>query len=298
MAGQSQGAQSQLAIDVSAIDTNSDPLHMIDETLTAAYDRIDDGARSIRGSRSHIEERVSEGLVDVSGSIWLHAAPDELNALLPWALGTAEAGDVFDVAETVPSRNIAIDHIAKVHTYNTCYVNRMIVSGQKGKPVQFEFQIMGTSLTEGNSGTFPALTFSTDRFYAFHEGVLTMEGGTELFDRFVLVLDNKVEREYNNSKTATDLVAADREVWFACSTPYTSDETALFTTPEGSVAGAAMNITFTNGGQSIVFALGNMKIFPRTPNVRGKKQIRLPIKAKGYKTGSTPDLKITSDSTA
>lgn len=298
MAGQSQGAQAQMCIDESSIDTNSQPLHFYQETLTAEHDLIDDGDQSMRGTRTHPEERVSEGLNPVEGSTWHYATPDELDALLPWALGAAENFDVFNVAETIPARNIAIDKVAKVFTFNNCYVKRMIITGQTGGLITFKFDIEALTVSEGNAGSFPALTHSTQRAYAFHEGVMTLFGSARKYNQFALVVDNHTEREFNNSKTATDIGSRDREIWLYTSTPYTSDETALYTTPAGSVAGAAATLVFTNGNLSTSIALGNLKAFAKVPTVAGKRQIRLPFRGKAFGDGATPDIKITHDSVA
>jgi hypothetical protein len=306
MTGQSQGALAQLCMDTALpIDTSSLPLHFYKSTLSAKYELIDDGSQSMRGERSHIEERVSTGLIDVSGSIFAYASPDELDNWLPFALGTAAAGDVFAVADVGLERWFEIDNVTKVHTFNSCFCDQMIISGQKGQPVSYEFRIIGTSVTESAAGDFPALTFSTQRFSAFHEGVLTMQSTSHLFDRFVLVIDNHLERNYNSLPTATDIVPRDRTVTLYTSTPYTSTESGLLTTPAAldgtwatfDPAGAAASLVFTNGATSTSIAIGNLKITPRTPENAGKRQIRLPIKAKAYKTGSTDEIKITHDAT-
>lgn len=293
--GQSQGAQSQLAMDPTAIGAGSEYYHFLRETLTDVHDLIDDGDNAIRGTRSHPQERVNQGLIDISGSIWMNPTPDELDNLLPRILGGSENLDVFPVAETVPSFVVAIDRVARVHTYSGCKVNRAIFSGRKGQPVTLELQIIGASVSEGAAGSFPSLTPSSQTPYVFHEGVLTLQASSRSFDQFVLIVDNRLEREYNNSRTATDIVARDRAVFLATSTPYTATETDLLTTPVGSAAGAAATLVFTKGGQSTTFTLANIKSFARSPNVPGKRQIRLPLQYKAYKTTSANEIEITHD---
>jgi hypothetical protein len=199
---------------------------------------------------------------------------------------------------------VAIDRIAKVHTYVTCYIDKAIFSGTKGKDIKLELKIIGTSETEGAAASFPSLTFPTDKPYQFNQGVLTLDGNTELYNQFVLVIDNHLEREFNNSATATDIVAADRTVAFACSTPYTSDETALYTTPgpggpaRGGLTGTN-KLVFTNGGESTTFTMGNLKPMPaRAPSVNGKRQIRLPLQYKSFGDGSRADISVTHDPVA
>jgi hypothetical protein len=298
MSGQSQGAQSKMAYDASTFDTSSEPNHFIRENLRATYTHIDDGAQAIRGSRSHIEERDSDGLIHVRGSIVQNIVPDELDLILPRIMGTAESNDVFALAETVPYFNIMIDRVAKVHTYTNCKIDKAVFRGTKGQPIQLESQIVGQSESEGAAASFPSLTFSVMQPYVFNEGVLVLGGVTHLFDQFVCVIDNHAEVEHNNSRTATDIVTADRTIALALSTPYTSTETGLFTTPVGSIAGIAATLKFTKGEQSLLFTFGNIKSLARTPTVPGKRQIRLPLQYKAFKTGVTDELVITHDSTA
>jgi hypothetical protein len=291
-------------MDSTGIDTNSDPYHFLMEQLVANYGLIDDGSQAIRGSRSHIEGRVGLGLVDVSGPIFMHPTPDELDTLLPRILGAAESTDTFALAETLPSFLVAIDRVARVHTYATCYVNKATLSGKTGGKVQLKLDIIGTSEALGAAGSFPSLTFSTQKPYEFHEGVLTLGGSTYVYNEFVLVIDNHLERVYNNSTEATCIEAADRTVHFATSTPWTSSETGIYTTRTGSGAapirtGLTTNtLVFTNGGISTAFSMGNVKLFAKSPSVPGKKEIRLPLYYKAYKTGSTNEIEVTNDPVA
>jgi len=299
MSGQSQGAQANLAFDAALpFDGSSEPYHFTSITLGATNTLIDDGAQSIRGSRSHIEERVSRGLVHIRGSIIQNIVPDELNRILPRILGSSELTDVFNDAETVPAFQVMVDRVAKVHTYTGCKIDKAIFSGTSGKPVKLEMKIIGQTEAESAAGGYPALTYSVQQPYVFSEGVLVLGGVTHIFNSFVTVIDNHLEPEFNNSRTATDIVAADRTVALAISTPYTSTEASLYNTPVGSDAGISATLTFTKGNQSLLFTYGNIKSLARTPPVSGKKQIRLPQQYKAYKTGSTDELVVTHDETA
>jgi hypothetical protein len=295
MSGQSQGAFSRLAMDaVLPFDTSSEPYNFLTEDLVADRQLIDDGDENLRGTRSHLQDRVNDGPVFVGGPINMNPTPEELDDLFPRILGAAAVGNVFSLAETVPAFQVMIDRVAKVHTYTTCYVNRAIFSGRKGKPIRLQLQIIGTDESEASSGSFPVITDSVEQPYVFNEGVLTLISATRLFDRFILVIDNRLEREFNNSLTATDITAADRGIFLATSTPYTSDETTLYTTPVGSVAGTAGTLVFTKGAQSTTFTFANLKSFPRSPSVvRGKRQIRLPLRYKAFETANTKELEVT-----
>jgi hypothetical protein len=197
---------------VAPIDTSSIHYHFVSESLSAKYSLIDDGSQALRGTRDHFEPRAGLGLIDVSGSIVFHPTPDDLDTLLPKILGGAKSTFDFPTAETVPSFLVAIDRVAKVHTYSGCYVDKAIFSGTKGGNIKLELKIIGTSEAEGAAASFPALTASVMKPYQFNQGALKLANTTHIYNQFVLVIDNHLEREFNNSPTATDIVAADRTV--------------------------------------------------------------------------------------
>jgi hypothetical protein len=287
-----------MLMDPSGIDTSSEWHNFISETLTDTNNLINVEAKSITGTRSHIEGRVSLGLIDIKGSIHKFSTPEELDDDLPRILGAAESADTFDLAETLPSFSVAILRGPQFHTFSTCYVNKGIFRGKSGQPLQTELQIFGTSVAEDVAANFPSVTRRVQQPYVFHEGVLTLGGTGYNFNQFVIVVDNHCKPEYNNSRTATDICPTDRTVALATSVPYTTTEDTLYTTPVSSEAGISGSLVFTKGGQSLTFTFGNLKAIARSPTVTGKTEIRLPLQYFAYKTGSTPELAVTHDSTA
>jgi len=297
VSGQSIGSQAFMAFDsVLPIDTSSEPMQFTAENLVADYQLIDDGDQSVRGTRSHPEERITQGLIRVGGPIAMNPTPDELDTILPRILGAAASGTTFDIAETLPSFIVAINRVAKYHRYDGCKVSKAVFSGSKGGPLRMELQIVGQTETEAAASSFPSLTASVMAPYNFTQGVITLEGATRLFNQFILVIDNRPSVEFNNSRTATDIVASDRVVSMALSTPYTSSETTLFTTPVAGAGGSAGSLVFTAGTKSLTFSFANLKAFARSPSIQSKGQIRLPLRYKAYKTASTNELVVTNDS--
>ena len=59
-------------------------------------------------------------------------APDELDNLLPRILGAAAVGDVFDVAETLPSFTVFIDKVGDIFQYDDCKCNRATFRASAG----------------------------------------------------------------------------------------------------------------------------------------------------------------------
>ncbi len=299
MAGQTQGSQSKMLMDTaSPIDTSSEWHNFISEDLRAVNTLINTEDKSISGTRSPIEDRVEFGPIHIKGSIRKYATPEETDDDLPRILGAAASGDTFDLAETLPAFWVAILRGPQFHTYNTCYVDKGIYRGKTGSPVELEMQVIGTSETETAAASFPSVTRRVQQPYVFNEGILTLGGVEYNFNQFVVVIDNHIKPEFNNSRTATDICPTDRSVALATSVPYTTTEDTLYTTPVGSDAGITGSLKFTKGGQSLLFTFGNLKPLAMSPVVEGKKEVRLPLQYIAYKTGATPELSVTHDATA
>lgn len=284
----SQGAISKLAIGGQQI-----PFEMIDDQTTRKL--VDDNDEVITGYMDPLSQRVSLGQLDIVVNVRLRPTPLELTALFPQMGMTLDTG-VWGLDESLASFTMIIDRVAKVHTYATCYVNQWTLSGQKGtKPLALDLQIVGTSLTEGNAGSFSATALTADGPYPFTAGVLTLRSSTRQFDRFSLSVNHFVERNFENSLTVSCADMTRRRVTLATSVPYVSANTDLFTTPLASAAGAAATLVFTKGGQSTSIAITNLKEIARPPGIPGKMAIRLPLFMRAYRTTSTKTFATTHD---
>lgn len=300
----SQGSQMQCAFDLTDVDVNSTPIEVVSATLAAEHTLIE--SQGIRGTRSRTKERVRRGLINIGGNIVLHPSPTELDALLPVILGGTETSDSFPLAETVPEFDFMIDTGAKVYDFADLKVNRAVFRSSSGQPLEVELDLLGKTVTEGNSGTFPALTFDLDAMYVFSDSTFTYDTSSngadyEIID-FELVVDNLIEARFGNSTTATSIDATDRRVTLAITTPWTatdgegSNSTSLYFT---TVAGNDGSLNLANGNQSLDFAFANMKLSPAmTPIVNGRGEITKAINWNIYKSGSTSELTVTHDSTA
>jgi hypothetical protein len=127
---------------------------------------------------------------------------------------------------------------------------------------------------------------------------LSLEGTARAFDRFALGIDNKVFASFNNSQVAESLCPTDREIYFACSSPYNSDEVDLYTKALDGTGGTSGTLTFTRSTKSTLFTMANLQMLPRSPDILGKQEIRLDQYYRVYKSGSTAALVITHDNTA
>lgn len=296
MAGQSQGAFAQIAIGGQKIET---AVRLVDRST---YGLVDPNPETFSGILDNVEETVSAGIQTFALQFLMYPTVDQLDTILP-LIGTTESTDVFTLTDDFSSLTFTtiVDRVAKVHTYSNCIIDKAIFRGQKGlKPVSLELHILARTMAEGNAGTFSATTPTLTAPYAFNTGTLTLSGNTEVFDRFVLAIDNHAVVQHNNSETATSIQPSWRQITLGCSTPYTSDEIALLTTNIGSTRsdGYAASLVLSRGNYSTTFAIANVKTQANIPDILGLgEEIRLQQFYNCYKDGSTAALIVTHDAT-
>src|ERR1700737_2431336 len=75
------------------------------------------------GTRSRHGERTRPGLQHIGGPLTMEPNEVEMKLLLPWILGAAPSGNTYALAETLPTRYVQIDRVAKVFTYAGCAIN-------------------------------------------------------------------------------------------------------------------------------------------------------------------------------
>lgn len=251
----------------------------------------------IRGTRSHVKERVRAGLQQIGGPVVLQPSAAELAILLPRILGAVASGTTFALAETVPQFTIGIDRVAKVFTYSGCAVDQATFRSQSGQALELQMAIEAESESIGNAGTFPAISIGTDPPFVFSDAVLVIGGTTYEFGSFECSINNMLKKDrFMNSTTRSDLPAMDRKVGLRLGLPYTSDTTSLYTT---AVTGAAATVTFTNGALSMLFTFANLITPPNGAPAIGnsRDEIMLNLEGDSRMSGSTRELVITLDST-
>lgn len=249
----------------------------------------------IAGTRSHRSERIRANNYNVGGSISMTPCPEELAALFPWILGANASGTTYAVAETVPERYVTLDRGAKVFTYDGVKVNRATFTASEGTPLTLELDLVGKTETIGNSGTFPSLTITKTAPFMFYDAVASLASASEAFKSFRLTIDNNLLTTFNNSQSASNIVAGDRKVTCELTTPYTSDETSLY---GQAVAGIAADITFTNGAYSCLFSMVKLQVPDNGPTVTTKNgEVVLSISGVARMSSTTRELVVTLDST-
>ena len=268
------------------------PLEVVSESIALQEGFIE--TAGLRGTRSHVSERVRRGTRQVAGSLILTPTPVELDSILPYIAGTAKAGDIIALAETVPSFFLSVDRQVKVLTYNGCKIASANFQAAVGGPMQVTANLIGIDEAIGNAGTFPALTFDiTGGPYILSDLGLTVGGVTYQCSSIEIMIDNHLEPQWFNSETITRINETDRTVGVNIELPY-GDATALHGT---ALAGVAVNATFTNGLRSLLMAMPAVQA-PRNSAVSGGRgEIHLRWSGQARKSGATAEITWTNDST-
>lgn len=259
-------------------------LRMNEELLDAA---------GLRGTRSHVSERVRQGTRAPGFSITLQPNSVELDALLPRILGGSESLDSFPLAETLPSFTTKIEVVQTRLVFAGCKVARARFVSSQGSPLNLELDVEAMDLTtEGTA--FPALTINTVGPYIHSDLAATVSATTYRFREVALAIDNglKVDR-FLNSQTRLSLPEQDRVITWTLDGPY-GDNSALYGL---AVAGVAVVGTWTLSNRSLAFSSTKVQ-FPRIPpRISGRDEIMLPLEGIARKDGSTNELTCTNDST-
>jgi hypothetical protein len=249
----------------------------------------------IHGKRSEQSERVREGTYSVSGSITMEPCPEELALLLPWILGTNASGTTFALAETIQTRYITEDKVGKVMTYAGCAVNRAVFSASQGGKMTLQLEIVGTTETVGDAGSFPSLTNTLTQPFMFHDTVSTLNSNAEAIKAFTLTINNNLIVTFNNSQTATNIVAGPRTVELDLTTPYSSSEIDLY---DMGVGGVPAVLALTNGNYSLTFTAAKWQVPEETPENSGKgSELVLPLRGICRRSSTTQELVTVLDST-
>ena len=244
----------------------------------------------VRGTRSMIIERATQGQQRVSGDIKMNPTPLELSGLWPF-IAQGSTGDTL----TDAMQDVTV--IKDTQTTSESYSGRFSkfkFEGSPGKKMDLTLSFLGYSYTMGSGGVVsgtPDITNSPYMMSQTGSGV-TIGGTAYLFDKVSLEVDNKIEPTFMQGRTATDLMPTGREVTLTCSLKYTSIETGLLATAQaGPVLGTpvAGSIAWTNGTNSATFTFAAMIATPETVEIVAKK-LRLPLTFKCLRVGSSLEV--------
>ena len=230
----------------------------------------------------------------MTGTIEMIPSPEDFALLLPWIMGAVASGTTFALAETLSSRYVCLDKVAKVMTYAGCLVNRATFSGSEGMPIKLSLDIIGTTESVGNAGTFPSVTYNNTAPFMFSESVLTLVSSARNVKSWSITIDNQLEVSYYNSTTATRILPKDRSVTFQCANPFTSSETDLY---DQALAGSAATLVLAYAAYSMTFTFPTLQFPAEGPQVPGRSELALNLNGVARKVSTTSELVVTLDST-
>ncbi len=249
----------------------------------------------IRGTRQHIADDTRTGPTRVGGPLVIEPSPEDMAVLLPWLLGADASGTTYDLAETLQSFTFSVDRVAKVFVYGGCVIARASITGQVGSMLRWALDLIAQSETVNNAGTFPAITINATTPYIISDMTLTLGGSSRQCNGFELVIDNGIVADrFMNSLNIVDAPSEDQLIALTTTHPYTSTNTDLYAQ---ALAGAAGTLALATAGYATSFAFGTLQVPRESPTVGSKAEIMLPLSMMARKTGSTPALRVTHDST-
>lgn len=253
-------------------------------------EEIIDG-NGLRGTLSSNVDRTRVGLQRIGGTISLMPNVVELAAVLQWVLGGTPTGVgtvTYPVSDTLFTRAVSVDRIAKVFSYPAAGVDKATFRASQGECLTVDLDLVGTTESVGNAGTFPALSIDTASGpWIYSDAVITIGGTTVTPKNIEISVSNVIDRDrYFNSNTIASLVNHDRQVMFSCLLPY-GDQSAIYDSGSG---GVTVVCTFTNGTNILTFSMVEV-VFPKdSPNAEGRSEIMLPISGRAYQTASTKEI--------
>jgi hypothetical protein len=309
------GFQSQVALSAtSSFSSSSLWIEMISESI--AHQGVILDTNGIRGRRSRDGSRVRTGPYKVGGQLSCYVDKNVLDVFLSYILGGTVASQVYPLADALPSFYLLIDRVAKVFTIGPCYVSKATFSASAGSGDQNQLKltmdIEAVNDSVGDAGTFSSatsgITPNTSRPYIFADsmGGLTVNATVYSSFGFELTIDNHLLADrFVNELYRSQIPAVDRTVTCKLTTPFTSNETALYGVAVGSFGTASF--VFANAEETIsstqsqlTFTVGGVLQYPqKSPVVRGKtSEIHLEIDSTARTTTSgttvTPELSITN----
>lgn len=251
----------------------------------------------LRGTRTNISSGSADGLEQTAGQVAIECRPDVLAVLLESILGGTKSGTTYPLGEFLTGYYWSADKVSKVHNYSSVFVNRATFQSSSGQPLTLQLDLIGTTHAEGNAGTFPAISGTLSVMSPFMHSDLSVvvDGVTYLTERFQLVVDNRLQPFYRNSKTPSFIKPTDRQISTSIQFGYSVAELPLWALATDGVAGTA---TYAYGNVSCEFAMDKMQLPYEDPELANR-QAEIMRLAQFMVRGASPlsELVVTLDST-
>lgn len=216
--------------------------------------------KGIRGTRQAAAARTRRTRRMTQGTLQTSPTALELDALLPWILGTNEAANLFALAETVPARYAKVYRDGTKHLYDGLKVNRATFSCAENQPLSLAIEVMGVDEVADGDATETADFQDGSGPFVMSDCVLSVGGTGYQFRQISVDVNNALEMKFNNSVTPTSIRSTDLMVNVQLGLPY-GDASALY---GSAVGGVTVVATFTNGATSIALTCAGVAA-PKNP---------------------------------
>lgn len=302
--GSTQAAQAEMSVLAGSINTGATAVEFLTTNLQEAASIID--TNQIRGTRSHVTSQTRKGTSAIGGSIVINPSPNAIDDWMFRVMG-AQAGNSITLTETVPAFYVGYNPLAtnaanSAFEFQNCKVNRGILRGSPGDPIELELDILGKAAAKL---TYPTLSTplgvtTADQPYVFSDFVWTYNSVARPILAFELIIDNFLDARFTNSNNASDITAQDRLVTFNVTSTFTSTElAALYDIAQAGQASSTL--VGTHGGalntMTLSVAFGTLQAPNLTPTIGSKTEIPLTISFVSRATAANNELVITNDST-
>jgi hypothetical protein len=286
---------------LSAAENMGSPVAVSFNTCTLAGERVLGRDPGHRGSRQRYKCRSRMIGESAGGSISGNFSPTEIDFILPNALGNTGAlrpengikpiyAVVEKINESYPSS------IARLFKYHKQHVNSLTISGQAGKLINWNVDLVGTHEESGVSA--PTGTPDCTACYAFSDVIFDYGGDEFPIQSMSLSFNNAIQTSgrQENSLRPTRFAATDFICSLTVQCEYRSDTEALY---RASMDGAEAFIKLSGldiGGGSTVeyeFNFANLKIPNGAPTIPASGMVNMPLTMEAFRnigSGTVPSI--------
>jgi len=261
----------------------------LSESLTHVVDRISNNG--IRGTRTEEEKMSVSGLEHNGGTINFNPNRLQLEDWLPFITGSAEAADVYALAETIKKTlYVEIWRGSGGGTYSAGAVSRATFRGSTGGLLELELDLIFKNWADLASATAHALDAGLP--YQFSGFVLTIGAQTFHITEFELVIDNMVtDDQFYNAVTLGELSTQGRVVTLDFTAAYSAEGESLTALTMAAAAGELTDLAVTlvctaPDSHTLTFTIGRLQLETHEEPVTGPDGEIL-IRSHGVCLGST-----------
>lgn len=261
--------------------------------LSTHHELISD-TEGIRGTRSMVLERATQGLIHCGGAIRMNPTPSELALILPYTLGA----NSLTLSDSMADVSIIKDLITASETYTASRVNKLMLHGSPGKKLDLTVDVVAKAVTMGSGGVVSGTPDISSRPLMMQDmgSGVTIGGTTYSVEEATIMVDNHISPTFMQGQTATDLEPIGRTITLTVKLKYTSTEAGLLTTAQsGPVLASPVtgSIAFTNGSHGVSFSFGALVATPETVKISDPK-LRMPLTFTAYRVGTTLEMVTTT----